>query len=221
MSILAPYITGGVTENWTDYLKAAEQAGADQIELGLPFSDPTLDGPVVQRASEQALRRGASASMILAELDNLDLSIPVYVMTYANLAFRYRFDNVAGLIVPDLPVDEADQLDQDVVLLASPATPNHRLKQIAKRSKGFVYAVSLMGTTGEQKHLNDTETLVTELKRHTDLPVLVGFGISTKQHVTQACRYADGVLVGSAVMRRVLDGATPEEIGAFLARLRS
>ncbi|WP_190815054.1 tryptophan synthase subunit alpha [Saccharopolyspora pogona] len=236
--ILAPYITGGITENWTDYLHASEQAGADLIEIGLPFSDPTLDGPTVQRASEKALRRGATVERILRDVAGLGLSVPLVVMTYANLVFRNGAEEfcralcesgITGLIVPDLPVDEAGSLSEvadrhgiDLVLLASPVTPPQRQQVIVERSRGFVYAVSLMGTTGEQLELAGSgRELATSLRRRTDLPVLAGFGVSSPHHAAKAARYADGVVVGSALMRKVLDGAGPEQLGASVASLRA
>lgn len=228
---LVPYVTGGVTDNWTDYLTEAA-AHADMIEIGLPFSDPTLDGPVIQQASDQALRRGTTVDGILDDVRKLDLDTPLYAMTYANLVrddlcARLREAGFRGLIVPDLPVDEAGDLavtaereSIELVLLASPATKPERLQRIAESSRGWVYAVSNMGTTGERRELAGLD-LVRSLKQLTDLPVLLGFGISTEEHVAQARGHADGVVVGSAVMRRVLDGAAPQEVGAFLARLRS
>lgn len=233
--LLTPYITGGITDEWTGYLHACAAAGADVIEIGLPFSDPTLDGPTVQQASDRALGRGATVDGILADLAGLDLDVPLVAMTYANLALRDGFcaalaeAGVAGLIVPDVPVDEVDELsaaaarhDIDLVLMAAPSSTPSRLAMIAERSRGFVYAVSLMGTTGEQRSLAESGLAVaTSVKELTDLPVQVGFGVSRPEHAAAAARYADGVIVGSALMRRVLDGAGPEEIGTFLARMRA
>ncbi|GLZ31732.1 tryptophan synthase alpha chain [Lentzea sp. NBRC 105346] len=228
MSLLAPYVTGGITPNWTDYLLAARDAGADMIEIGLPFSDPTLDGPTIQEASDRALARGATVDSILADIP--DLGVPLYAMTYANLALRKGFcaslrdAGITGLIVPDVPLEELaafDGYDIDVVLLASPSTRRDKRREIAKRSSGFVYAVSLMGTTGEQEALADAQELVADLKEATDLPVMLGFGISGPEQAAAACRYADGVVVGSAIMRRILDGATPKEVGAYLTTLRT
>ncbi|SBT46006.1 tryptophan synthase subunit alpha [Micromonospora narathiwatensis] len=236
--LLVPYVTGGVTEDWTDLLRAAVDAGADAIEVGLPFSDPTLDGPVVQRSSHQALARGATPGRILDEISRLALPVPLIAFTYANLVLRNGADafcaalraaGVRGLIVPDLPIDELDPIAGaaegaalDLALLASPSTTARRRVEIARRSRGFVYAVSIMGTTGEQAQLRESgRHLVTSLQQATDLPVLLGFGISGPEQAAEACGYADGVAVGSALMRRVLDGAGAAELGAFLARLRT
>ncbi|GAA0929023.1 hypothetical protein GCM10009558_042010 [Virgisporangium aurantiacum] len=143
--LLMPYLTGFVTDDWTDHLRAFADAGADAIEVGLPFSDPTLDGATVQEANEAALARGATASAILAELARLAADLPPLVIsTYANLALRLApadlsAAGIAGLIVPDLPLDEIDQLDGiDLALLVAPSTPDGRLAEICRRSRGFV-----------------------------------------------------------------------------------
>ncbi|MEV6159487.1 tryptophan synthase subunit alpha [Nonomuraea sp. NPDC052129] len=235
--LLMPYITGGITPGWTRYLKAFAAAGADAIEVGLPFSDPTLDGVTIQQASNAALARGASTRRILADLAEVrDLGVPLVASTYYNLVLHdgpeafcaaLRRAGVGGLIVPDLPVHEADELTDvaaagiELALLASPSTPQPRLAEISRRSRGFVYAVSVMGTTGERADLAASAAeLTARIKRGTDRPVLLGFGISTPDQAREAGRYADGVVVGAAVMRRVLDGAGPDDLLAFLATLR-
>ena len=236
--ILAPYVTGGITAGWTDLLHAAADAGADIAEIGLPFSDPMLDGPTVQRASDRALARGATVDGILADLARLDLAMPRVVMTYANLVFRrgprqfctaLRDAGVGGLIVPDVPLDEADRLGAaaaaagvDLVLLAAPSTTADRRRQIARRSRGFVYAVSVMAPTGEQTVIPaSAQELTRSLKDATDLPVLLGFGVSSAAAAATAAEHADGVIVGSALMRAVLDGAAPAQIEAWLAEVRT
>ncbi|MFG1966639.1 tryptophan synthase subunit alpha [Nonomuraea sp. NPDC049028] len=236
--LLMPYITGGVTPGWTAYLKAFAAAGADAIEVGLPFSDPTLDGVTIQQASNVALARGASTRRILADLAEVQsVGVPLVASTYYNLVLHdgpeafcaaLRRAGVGGLIVPDLPVHEADELTDvaaaagiELALLASPSTPQPRLAEISRRSRGFVYAVSVMGTTGERADLAASAAeLTARIKRGTDRPVLLGFGISTPDQAREAGRYADGVVVGAAVMRRVLDGAGPDDLTAFLAALR-
>ncbi|MEU8171443.1 tryptophan synthase subunit alpha [Microbispora hainanensis] len=236
--LLMPYVTGGITPGWTDCLRAFADAGADAIEVGLPFSDPTLDGVTIQQASDLALARGASTRRILDDLSGLpDLGVPLVVSTYYNLVLHdgpeafcaaLRRAGVTGLIVPDLPVHEADELTGaaadagiEPALLASPATPQPRLAEIARHSRGFVYAVSLMGTTGERAALAASAAELTgRIRRVTDLPVLLGFGISTPDQAREARRHADGVVVGAAVMRRVLDGAGPDDLRVFLTTLR-
>ncbi|GII81406.1 tryptophan synthase alpha chain [Sphaerisporangium rufum] len=236
--LLMPYLTGGVTPGWTDHLRAFAAAGADAIEIGLPFSDPTLDGVTIQQSSEVALARGASTRRILAGLSGLpDLGVPLVASTYYNLVLHdgpeafcaaLRRAGVDGLIVADLPVHEADELAEvaagagvELVLLASPVTPQDRLAEIAARSRGFVYAVSLMGTTGERAALAASAAELTgRIRQVTDRPVLLGFGISTPDQAREARRHADGVVVGAAVMRRVRDGAGPDDLRAYLTTLR-
>ncbi|MDT7762201.1 MAG: tryptophan synthase alpha chain [Mycobacterium sp.] len=235
--LLMPYVTGGITPGWVDYLRAFADAGADAIEVGLPFSEPTLDGVTIQEATDAALARGATVRSILGDLAGLGLNVPLVASTYYNLVIRdgpepfcaaLREAGVSGLIVPDLPLDEAVELEAaaasagvDLVLLASPVTPQSRLDEIARRSRGFIYAVSLMGTTGERATLAESAAaLIERIKSGTDRPVILGFGISTPEHAVQATRGADGVIVGAAVMRQVLDGVSPKHISAYLARMR-
>ncbi|MEV6349772.1 tryptophan synthase subunit alpha [Actinoplanes sp. NPDC051851] len=240
MKRLNPYLTGGVTEDWTDYLLAFQEAGATGAEIGLPFSDPTLDGAVIQRASDRALRRGVTVDSILADVAAVRdrVRIPLIAMTYANLVFHDGVDvfcarlaaaGFSGLIVPDVPVDEADELEAaataaglDLVLLAAPVTPPDRLAEIGARSRGFVYAVSVMDTTGERDALAASAApLAARIKAVTGIPVLIGFGISTPEQAAAAARAGDGVVVGAALMRRVLDGASPADLGLEVAALRA
>lgn len=235
---LVPYVTGGITPNWTDYLRAYADAGADAIEIGLPFSDPMLDGVTIQQASDRALARDATVEHILTDLSEIKVVVPLIAMTYANLVFRagpaefcHRLASagISGLIVPDLPVDEAATVETAaasagiaLILLAAPVTPDDRLAEIAARSRGFVYAVSLMGTTGERATLDPVAGgLATRVKALTDLPVLIGFGVSTPAQAAAATAHADGVVVASALMRRVLDGATPDDLRHDVAALRA
>ncbi len=232
--LLIPYVTGGVTSTWTDHLLAFQDGGADAVEVGLPFSDPMLDGPTIQRASDRALARGATPAGILADLAAVRprLRIPVIVMTYANLAFRLGSRRLAdagadGLIVPDLPLDESAGLrveaGLDPILLAAPSTPDDRLREICRRTRGFVYAVSTMGTTGERTRLDPAAATLTARLRAVPgcPPVLIGFGISTPEQAAAACRAGDGVIVGAALMRRVLDGATPADLRREVAAMRA
>ncbi|WP_149100728.1 tryptophan synthase subunit alpha [Actinoplanes teichomyceticus] len=347
MKRLNPYLTAGITENWIDYLLAFQEGGADAVEIGLPFSDPMLDGATIQQASDQALRRGVTIGSLLTELTAARdrIRIPLIAMTYANLVFREQpatsrrghvsaapaplraslpttgaattrdtprdagpttalsrttpateaataprtrptttpspttltteaattadarttavpdgsgsgpvapphgsgrapaasaggpeefcrrlaAAGISGLIVPDVPVDEADRLEAaatsagiDLVLLAAPVTPPERLAQIGARSRNFVYAVSVMDTTGERDTLAESAApLATRIKAVTDLPVLIGFGISTPAQAAAAAQSADGVVIGAALMRRVLDGASPDDLRAEVAAFRA
>ncbi|GAA2612610.1 tryptophan synthase subunit alpha [Dactylosporangium fulvum] len=232
MKTLMPYVTGGVTADWASYVHAFADAGAGLVEIGLPFSEPTLDGATIQEATAVALSRGATLRSVLAATPRC--GVPLVASTYANLALRPGFcDRLAeagftGLIVPDLPLEESAELSEaarsrgiDLALLASPVTPDDRLAEIGRRSRGFVYAVSVMGTTGERTTLAaPARDLAARLAPRTELPVLLGFGISTPAQAAEAARVADGVVVGAAVMRRLLDGAGPAEIGAYVGTMR-
>jgi len=236
--ILAPFVTGGISPDWLDVVRAVADAGADAIEIGIPFSDPVMDGPTIQEASTRALANGATPLGIVSQLAGLDIGIPLVAMTYYNLIFHNghrRFARslidagVAGAIVPDLPLEElpdweraAEDAGVETVLLASPVTPDDRLTRICARSHGFVYAVSLMGVTGERAAVAGTAAVLAKrIKAITDLPVLIGFGISTPVHAVEAAAASDGVIVASALMRMVLDGKGPTEVGAFVRELRS
>ncbi len=233
--ILVPYITGGV-EHWQDAVRAAVANGADAIEIGIPFSDPVMDGPVIQRASREALLRGATLHLILDGVRSLDVGVPLVVMCYYNTVFRAGHERfarmlssagVSGAIVPDLPLEEsaewcvtADAADVATVMLAAPTAPDERLPRIAARSRGFVYAVGLLGVTGERETLSASATAIAgRVKGVTDLPVLVGVGISDARQAGQACAVADGVIQGASVMRRLLDEGV-ESVGNYVAQVR-
>ena len=214
--LLVPYVTGGVSNEWVTVLLAMAEAGADAIEVGLPFSDPMMDGPTIQEASQRALERGTTPSSVLAELRSTDPSVPVLVMTYCNLVLRAgakRFASelagagVRGAIVPDLPLEESAEWEEhagvegvETVLLAAPVTPDERLSAICERSHGFVYGVNLMGVTGERENLaSSSSVLAKRLKAVTDKPVLMGLGISGPVQAVAAAEHADGVVVGFCV----------------------
>ena len=235
--LLVPYITGGLGD-WTELVRAAAAAGADAIEVGIPFSDPVMDGPTIQEASVRALAAGATPAGIASALRGLDVDVPLVVMLYYNLVFRgghRRFARtladagVGGAIVPDLPVDEigdwaraADDAGVATVLLAAPTTPDDRMARICERSRGFVYGVGLMGVTGERQSLSEAAGVMAKrLKAVTDKPVLIGIGVSTPEQAREVTEVADGVVVGSAVVRRVLEGGGPEAVGAFVSELRA
>ncbi|MGA0148865.1 MAG: tryptophan synthase subunit alpha [Ilumatobacteraceae bacterium] len=233
--ILVPYITGGV-EHWQDAVRAAVANGADAVEIGIPFSDPVMDGPVIQRASREALLRGATLHLILDGVRSLDVGVPLVVMCYYNTVFRAGHERfarmltsagVSGAIVPDLPLEEsaewcvaADAADVATVMLAAPTAPDDRLPRIAARSRGFVYAVGLLGVTGERETLSASATAIAgRVKGVTDVPVLVGVGISDARQAGQACAVADGVIQGASVMRRLLDEGV-ESVGNYVAQVR-
>lgn len=236
--LLVPYVTGGLGPGWVDLLRAVVDAGADAVEVGLPFSDPVMDGPIIQQASLRALQHGATPPSILDALADLELPVPVVAMTYYNLVLRAghrRFaklladGGVRGAIVPDLPLEElgdwaraADRGGVETVLLAAPVTPDDRLAELCARSHGFVYGVNLMGVTGERTALaTSAQVLARRLKAATDKPVLMGFGISSPEQAVAAAAHADGVVVASTLMRLALDGASPDEVGDTVRAFRT
>jgi tryptophan synthase alpha chain len=218
-----PYVTGGLDGVDVELLRSLADTGADVIEVGIPFSDPVMDGGVIQEASRRALEAGIRPDDVLATVESARLEIPVAVMTYLNPVLRHGIDGflraashagVAGVIVPDLPVDEADDLAAAcrsagvaLVVLAAPGTSTARLRRIANAATGFVYCVATYGVTGERETLSGTAVEVVDaLRPLTDVPLLVGVGIGTPEQAWDACRFADGVVVGSALVRRLLEG---------------
>jgi tryptophan synthase alpha chain len=236
--LLVPYMTGGLGSGWLDVVRAIAAAGADAIEVGIPFSDPVMDGLTVQEASRRALDLGATPAAIIHDAAGLDTEVPLVVMTYTNPVARMGFRRfaaalstarISGAILPDLPVDEldgwaeaADAHEVETVLLAAPTTPPDRLAAICERSRGFIYGVSLLGVTGERATLaSQAAEMGRRLKAVTDKPVLLGVGISNAAQAVEAAGYADGVIVGSALMTRVLNGGGPDAARDFVGELRS
>ncbi|MGZ8629672.1 MAG: tryptophan synthase subunit alpha [Actinomycetota bacterium] len=221
--VFVPYLTGGFPGVNADLLRAVAEVGADAIEVGVPHSDPVMDGGVIQQASSSALAAGARPADVLATIREAALDVPVAVMTYVNPVLRRGVDvflddasgaGVAGMIVPDLPVDEAEAFDAacaarniDAVLLAAPGSAAARLETIGARAHGFVYCVATYGVTGARETLSGTARgLVQALRPVTDLPLLVGVGIGTPEQAAESCGFADGVIVGSALMARLVEG---------------
>jgi tryptophan synthase alpha chain len=246
--VLVGYVTGGIRNDWTDLLVAMIEAGADAVEIGLPFSDPMLDGPIIQEASATAIARGATVPGLLARVRDTVAGraaadgVPLIAMTYANHAYsrgvgRYCRDlaeaGISGTIIPDLPVSEADEYlgaaasaGLDATLMVTPATPEDQIRVISDRSRGFLYVMSVMATTGPAGERDDARgwavaSLALSRSQRNGRPVLIGFGIDTPGRAAAAARHADGVVVASALMRRVLDGASTADIGAEVADLRA
>ena len=221
---------------------ALERGGADLIELGIPFSDPIADGPVIQRASERALRAGTTLSQVLASVREIrrHSDVPLLLFSYMNPLLRYGFDRLSadasaagvdGVLLTDLCVEEAEAPVSrlrlhglDTVFLAAPTSAERRLRLVAEHSSGFVYLVSRTGVTGEQQSLSGAVApLTNRMRRLTDLPLAVGFGISTPEQVAEVARIADGVVVGSAIVKFIeTHGGDPElaaGLEAFTRRL--
>jgi tryptophan synthase alpha chain len=238
---LVVYVTCGDPDLGTtrDVVLAAIEAGADVIELGVPFSDPVADGPVIQRASERALKVGTSLAQVLtlaSEIRQHAQSTGLVVFSYLNPILRMekfcmvaRHAGVDGVLVTDLPVEEASEYlcamkvnDLAPVFLAAPTSPDERLKRIAGASRGFVYAVSRTGVTGARQQLaTDAQKLVRRLRRVTKLPVAVGFGISNAEQFAEVGKFADAVVVGSAIVETIERnrGREAAAVGEFVAAL--
>jgi tryptophan synthase alpha chain len=232
-----PYLMGGFPDLDTSRAvgEACADAGADLVELGVPFSDPLADGPVIHAAATDALAAGATIHGVLRVCESLAGRLPVVLMVYANVVLaggdggfveRAAAAGASGLIVPDLPHDEAGALREAcdaralaLVPLAAPNTPGHRLAEIAADARGFVYTVSVAGTTGERRELPpELASTVTRVREAAAVPVAVGFGISTSGQARQVAEIADGVIVGSRIVRAAGEGG-PDEVAEVVAEL--
>ena len=242
---LIPYVTVGYPDVATtvELVAGLVAAGADLVELGVPFSDPVADGATIQRASHAALEAGVTPRLCLrvaAEI-RARVDVPLILMGYYNPILRYgpaafcrdaAAAGVDGLIVPDLPPEEAGELRAaadasglDVIFLLAPSATEERMAKVCRSASGFVYCVSLAGVTGARAALaGDIAALTARVRRHTDLPLAVGFGISRPEHVAALVGIADGAIVGSAIIDR-LESAPPAErvdrVAGYVATLRA
>ncbi len=234
---LIPYLTAGYPQpaRFVSNLRAIAEAG-DVVEIGVPFSDPMADGVTIQRASHAAIAAGVTLRWIFAELGRAgELAAPVVLMSYLNPLLQFGFDKLAaaaaqarvsGFIVPDLPLEESAELDQQLdargialVHLVTPATPEARMRTLCAASRGFVYAVIAKGTTGGASALpEDVTGYLDRVRALSRLPVCAGFGVRTAEQVRALSGHADGVIVGSALVEELEAGHNP---GAFLGALRS
>ncbi|MBI3597719.1 MAG: tryptophan synthase subunit alpha [Nitrospirae bacterium] len=242
---LIPYIMAGdpYLERTEELVLAMEQAGADIIELGVPFSDPIADGPVIQQAGQRALKWKTSLKDVLKLVSDIrkKSEIPIVLMTYYNPVHKFGVENlfkaaetsgVDGLIIPDLPPEEGRAvLEQsrrsglDWILLSAPTTPMKRLRFLSEQTQGFLYYVSLTGITGASlKDLSEVRARLKMIRRMTDKPVAIGFGVSTPEQARALGRMADGVIVGSAIVRLVEqhleDPELPSVVAGFVKRLK-
>ena len=242
---LMPFLMAGdpTLEITNKILMKLQESGADLIELGIPYSDPLADGPIIQLSASRAIKSGTSLSKVLDLLKNLKgkLNIPIILFTYFNplLSFGFkRFCEIAsevgaaGIIIPDLPLEETTQFSQiakdfnlDLILLIAPTTPKNRMKIISQRTRGFTYLVSVTGVTGERNNLeNRVEDLIGQLKEISSNPIAVGFGISSPEHITKVRQWgADGVIIGSAFVKRISDSKQSQivnEVGKFCVEMR-
>ena len=227
-----------------EILLALQDNGADLIELGIPYSDPLADGPIIQLSASKALKAWTTPIKVLELLDTIkdSLNIPIILFTYFNPLLSFGVEEfcanasisgVSGLIIPDLPLEEASEVSEiaesynfDLILLVAPTTPYERMKSITKKTRGFTYLVSVTGVTGERHNLeNRVETLISKLKVISETPIAVGFGISSPKHVKKVKEWgADGVIVGSAFVKRICENKSNNnlvhEVGEFCLKLR-
>jgi tryptophan synthase alpha chain len=234
-----PYIMSGdpSLEKTRDTVLMLKACGADIIELGVPFTDPLADGPTIQRASERALKAGVTLKKVVSFVKDLRQStqIPLVLMTYYNPVFKYgeeRFvkdakdAGVDGVIIPDLPPDEAEsfirgsrEVSLDTIFLLAPTSTPDRIKKVAKASSGFIYYVSITGITGASLRLDGSmEALISEIRKYTEKPIAVGFGVSTPQEASAVAEVSDGVIIGSAIVKKLNE--SPEELRRYLTSLR-
>lgn len=220
-------------------LKMAE-AGCDLIEIGIPFSDPIAEGPVIQEANLRSLSQGTTTDKVfeLTERVSKQIDIPLVYMTYLNVLFKYGYDNflekavksgISGVIIPDLPFEEKQELQSvaekygiDVISLIAPTSEN-RIKMIASDAKGFVYAVSSLGVTGTRSEITtDLDAIAKHIKDVTDVPVAIGFGINTPEQAKKYADIADGVIVGSAIVKIIAKYGknAPDEVYKYVKEMK-
>ncbi len=235
---LIPYIMAGdpTLDATKNFVAGLEMAGADIIELGVPFTDPLADGPTIQRASERALKQGVTLRKVLALVNEIRQStkIPLILMTYYNPVFKFGIEEfvkeavkvgVNGVIVPDLIPDEADDfMDSarrhglDTIFLLAPTSTEDRIKKVAKASTGFIYYVSITGITGAKLSVNESmENKLTLIKTIAKKPIAVGFGISNPEEASRVATFADGIIVGSAIVKLISEG---KDINPFVKAIR-
>jgi tryptophan synthase alpha chain len=235
-----PYIMAGDPDmkKTGELISVLEDCGADIIELGVPFSDPIADGPTIQKAAQRALEEGVTLGKVIEFVAALRTAtqVPIILMTYYNLVFRYgeerfvhdaRTAGVDGLILPDLPPDEAGNLlrhagrsGPDIIFLLAPTSTDDRIRKVARTSSGFIYYVPVTGITGSRFSLDPLiESHMGRIRNITDKPVAVGFGISTPEEAAVISRYADGVIIGSAIVKKAQEPYS--ELENYLRSLRN
>jgi len=234
-----PFITAGDPDLDTtrDLILELDRAGATVIELGVPFSDPMADGPVIQRASERALRHGFGLAEVLqvAAGARKQTEVPIILFSYFNPLLQFGIEKLVdeaaaagidGILVTDLTPEEAGEFagtlraqELDLIFLVAPTSTDERLKMVAERASGFIYAVSRPGVTGARAEMSaEAEALVKRVRQFSDLPVAVGFGISKPEHVADVWRYADAAVVGSAIVAEIEQAQSPSEVVARVGR---
>lgn len=240
---LIPFITAGYPSLDISYelVMEFERVGAGMVEIGVPFSDPIADGPVIQHSSSLSLKMGTRLSDVLSLVERLNTktSLPIILLTYYNPVYKYGIRHfvedshdagVDGVIIPDLPPEEADELLRyasgliSTIFLLAPTSNVERIRLVTKYSTGFIYYVSLIGITGMREHLSRTiRPHLEEIRRYTDLPIGVGFGVSNRAHAKEVATMAEGVIVGSAIIdmisRHEGDPNIVQKVGDFVSSL--
>jgi tryptophan synthase alpha chain len=242
---LVTYTTAGDPDlsRSAEILKTLDRAGADVLEVGVPFSDPLADGPVIQRATERALAAGTTLAGVLDLVASIrhEVRAPVVIFSYANPLFRMGLDRfveraaragVDGVLTLDLPIEEADDFrsrlsarDLDMIFLLSPTTTDARIRKAAELGRGFLYGISRLGVTGARDRVaTGAEAMVARIRRHTTMPIALGFGISRPEHVAEVGQYADAAVVGSALVSLIAEAAdTPrllEQVEGYVRDLK-
>lgn len=243
--ILSIYLTAGYPslEDTAEMIEALEQGGADMLEIGMPFSDPLADGPVIQHSSQVALSNGMSLEKLFSQLEDIRqrVSIPLLLMGYLNPILRFGMESfldrckqvgIDGLIIPDLPPDEYENVYRESfnkrgikhALLITPQTSEERVRKISALSGGFLYMVAVSSTTGVRSAVKDSQleyfSRIKDMKL--DIPRLIGFGISNRETFLRACEYADGAIIGSAFIKMLKEeGFSIEGVGAFIRKIRT
>ena len=233
---LVPYFVAGLTPDWVLHVEAAVHAGADLVEIGIPFSDPMMDGVVIQEAAMRSLRTGTTVDSLCADLATLNARVPLVAMTYFNIVHHYGLERAAGklhasgfqgAIIPDLSIEESgewasacEQQDIATIFLFAPSTGPERIERLAKATKGFAYASARMAVTGEAADIGDAARVVRQIRASSDVPTYVGIGISNPAQAHEAALVSDGVIVGSALVKIILDGGGPSDVESFIASFR-
>ncbi|SDB58218.1 MULTISPECIES: tryptophan synthase subunit alpha [unclassified Butyrivibrio] len=238
-----PFVTCGDPDLDTtkNILRELQKNGADLIELGIPFSDPTAEGPVIQGANIRALKNGITTDDIFAMVEEIrsEITVPMVFMTYANVIFSYGMDRffekcqkigMDGVILPDVPFEEKSEFDKsagtygvDFISMVAP-TSEDRIAMIAKEAKGFIYIVSSLGVTGTRTSITtNVKDLVDQIRKVTDVPCAVGFGISTPEQASNMAEISDGAIVGSAIVRIIEQNGkdAPAKVGEFVKNMKS
>ncbi len=233
---LVPYFMAGLTPDWTQHVEAAVHAGADAVEIGIPFSDPIMDGVVIQEAALTSLARGTNLDSICADLAKISVDVPLITMTYFNIFHHYGLERsigkltesgIEGAIVPDLSLEESgpwseisDSYNLANIFLVAPSTSPERAKLLAQASEGFCYAAARMSVTGKASDEGGAEKVVAGIRAGSDIPTYVGIGISTPEQAKTASLLGDGVIVGSALVQLLNEGAGPDKVEKFITSFR-